>query len=209
VSLRMRWSRTRAGWGCLQTDVEVIVLCHGRWDRGTGIHGLVRCWGPSICLVSRSRSSDIPPFPASATILPGALERLGQQRVREHLARDPLRVQRVGLPALARAIVARGAVRAHVADVIATPCEEHGGVASPARGALHAPAGDRPELPGPRLHRAMPVTCARAFRPACPHASGPTGQAIAPAWQVEGAAASVGCGDGSAHASDRRWGAHG
>jgi hypothetical protein len=90
-------------------------------------------------------------------VLAGALERLGQQRVREHLARDPLRVQRVGLPALTRTIVARRAVRAHIAHVIATPYEEHGGVAPPARGALHPPAAGRPELLGPRLQRAMPI----------------------------------------------------
>ncbi len=40
----------------------------------------------------------------------GALERLGQQRVRQRLARDPLGVKRVGLAALARATSGAGGV---------------------------------------------------------------------------------------------------
>ena len=92
-----------------------------------------------------------------AAVLPGALERPGQQRVRERLSRDPLGVQRVGLAALACAIGPRRAVRAHVAHVIATADEEHRRVAPPTRGALDPPAGDRPELACPCLKRTMPI----------------------------------------------------
>ena len=92
-----------------------------------------------------------------AAVLPGALERPWQQRVRERLARDPLGVERVGLPALARPVRPRRAVRAHVAHVIAAADQEDRGVPAPARGALDPPACDLTELPRPRLERAMPV----------------------------------------------------
>ncbi len=49
----------------------------------------------------------------------GALERPGQQRVRERLPRDPLRIQPVGLSPLLRPIGPGGAVRAHIAHVVA------------------------------------------------------------------------------------------
>jgi len=77
--------------------------------------------------------------------------------VREHLARDPLGVERVGLAALARAIRPRRAVRAHIAHVMATAGQEHRGVPTPARRALDPPASDLAELPGPRLQRPMTV----------------------------------------------------
>ena len=89
-------------------------------------------------------------------LLPGALERLRQQRVREHLPRDPLRVQRVGLPALARPVRARRAIRAHVAHIMAAVDQEHGRVPAPARRALDPPPGDLPELPCPRLELTVP-----------------------------------------------------
>ena len=92
-----------------------------------------------------------------ALVLSGALERLGQQRVREHLARDPLGVQRVGLAALARAIRPRRAVRAHIAHVMAAADQEHRRVPAPARRPLDPPAGDLPELPRPRLQLAVPL----------------------------------------------------
>jgi hypothetical protein len=87
----------------------------------------------------------------------GALERLGQQRVRERLPRDPLGIQHIGLPTLASAVRPRRAVRAHITHVIATAAQEHRSVAPPARGALDSPARDQTELPGPRLKRPMPV----------------------------------------------------
>ena len=89
-------------------------------------------------------------------VLSCAFERAWQQRVREHLARDPLRVKRVGLAALTRAISPRRAVRAHIAHVIAAVDQVHRGVPAPARGSLDPPASDLPELPRPRLQRAMP-----------------------------------------------------
>jgi hypothetical protein len=93
-----------------------------------------------------------------AAVAAGALERARQERVRERLARDPLTVQRVGLAALARAVAAIGAVRAHVAHVVPATSEEHAGVPAPARHALHAPARHAPERQRPRLQRTMPVT---------------------------------------------------
>jgi hypothetical protein len=91
-------------------------------------------------------------------VLPGALERPGQQRVRERLPRDPLGVERVGLPALARPVRPRCAVRAHIPHIMATSDQKHRGVPAPAGRALDAPAGDRPELPRPRLERSVPIT---------------------------------------------------
>jgi hypothetical protein len=88
-------------------------------------------------------------------LIVGALERLGQQRVPEHVAVDALGIQRVGLAALAAAIGPRRAVRADVADVMAASAEEDRGVSAPAAGVLHAPARDRPERARPRLKRAV------------------------------------------------------
>jgi hypothetical protein len=90
-----------------------------------------------------------------AAVSARALERLGQQRVRQRLAGDPLGVQRVGLAALAPPISARRAVRAHIAHVMTPPAQEHGRVAPPAGGVLHPPAGDLPKLARPRLKRPM------------------------------------------------------
>jgi hypothetical protein len=92
-----------------------------------------------------------------AGVLAGALERFGQQRVRERLARDPLRVKHVRLATLARAVLAAGAIRAHVAHVITATGQEDRRVATPAGGALDPEAHDRAELPRPRLERAMTV----------------------------------------------------
>ena len=92
-----------------------------------------------------------------AAVLPGALERPRQQRVRERLPRDPLRVQRVGLAALAGTVRPRRAIRAHIPNVIPAADEEHRRVPTPARGALDPPPRDRPELPRPRLKRTMPI----------------------------------------------------
>src|SRR5450432_4399044 len=75
----------------------------------------------------------------------------------ERLARDPLAVERVGLPALTRAIRPRRAVGAHIAHVTAAADQEHRRVPAPARRALDPPAGDRPELPRPHLQLAMPL----------------------------------------------------
>jgi hypothetical protein len=86
-----------------------------------------------------------------------ALERLGQQRMRERLAGDPLGVQHVGLAALARAVIPRRTVRAHITHVVAAAGQEHRRVTPPARRALDPPADDRTELPRPRLKRPMPV----------------------------------------------------
>ena len=60
-----------------------------------------------------------------AAVFPGALERPRQQRVRERLPRDPLRVQRVGLAALAGSVRPGRAIRAHVPHVIPATGEEH------------------------------------------------------------------------------------
>jgi hypothetical protein len=94
-----------------------------------------------------------------ASILTGALERSGQQRVRQCLARDPLGVERVRLAALARPVLASGAIRAHIAHVIAAADQEDRRVPTPRRGALDPDPRDRAELPRPRLQR--PVTIAR------------------------------------------------
>ena len=93
-----------------------------------------------------------------ALLLAGALERLGQQRVRERLARDPLCVERVGLAALTGAIRPRRAIRAHIAHVMAAAGQEHRRVPAPARRALDPPPGDLPKLPRPRLQLAVPLT---------------------------------------------------
>jgi hypothetical protein len=92
-----------------------------------------------------------------ALLLAGALERLGQQRVREHLARDPLAVEHVRLAALPRAIRPRRAVRAHIAHVMAAAGQEHRRLPAPARRALDPPAGDLPKLLRPRLQLAVPL----------------------------------------------------
>src|SRR5450755_2969603 len=92
-----------------------------------------------------------------AGVLAGTLERLGQQRVRQRLARDPLRIKHVRLATLARAVLTAGAIRTHVAHVIASPDQEDRRVTTPSRGALDPEAHDLTELPRPRLERAMPV----------------------------------------------------
>ena len=66
-------------------------------------------------------------------------------------------VERVGLAALASAIGARGAVRAHVAHVLAVAGQEHGRVPAPTGRVLDPPTRDRPERPRPRLKRPMPL----------------------------------------------------
>jgi hypothetical protein len=89
---------------------------------------------------------------------PGAFERLGQQRVRQRLPRDPLGIQHVGLAALTRPVRPRRAVRAHITHVIAPADQKDRRVTPPASGILHAPTDDRSELPRPRLKRPMPAT---------------------------------------------------
>ena len=59
--------------------------------------------GQQLCLLIR------------AGVLTSAFERLGQERVGERLARDPLGVERVGLAAVVRS----GAIRAHIPHVMA------------------------------------------------------------------------------------------
>ena len=88
----------------------------------------------------------------------GALERLGQQRVRQRLPRDPLGIQRVGLAALTRAVLPWRAVGAHVAHVMPPADEEDRRVASPPGGVLDPPTRDRAELARPRLKRPVPAT---------------------------------------------------
>ena len=92
-----------------------------------------------------------------AAVVPRALERPRQQRVRERLPRDPLGVQRIGLAALAGTVRPWRAIRAHVPHVIPATGEEHRRVTTPARGALHPPPRDRSELPRPRLKRTVPI----------------------------------------------------
>src|ERR1035441_8861942 len=92
-----------------------------------------------------------------SAVLPGALERLGQQRVRQCLSRDPLGVQLVRLPALTRPVRPRRAIGAHITHVIAAGDQEDRGVAPPARRPLDSPPRDRPELPSPHLQRSVPI----------------------------------------------------
>jgi hypothetical protein len=89
---------------------------------------------------------------------PGGLERARQQRMRQRLTRDPLAVQRVGLPALTATILTRGAVGAHIAYVMAGAGQVDRGVPAPARRVLDPPAHDRSERQRPRRQRAVPVT---------------------------------------------------
>src|SRR5204862_4002897 len=91
-----------------------------------------------------------------ALLLARALERLGQQRVRQHLPRDPLAVEHVGLAALTRPVLPWRTVRAHVAYVIAAAGQEHRRVPPPARRPLDPPAHDLPKLQRPRLQLAVP-----------------------------------------------------
>ena len=93
-----------------------------------------------------------------AAVSARALERLGQQRVRQCLAGDPLAVERVGLAALAGAIRTRRAIRAHISHVMAAAGQEHRRMPAPARRPLDPPAGDLPKLPRPRLQLTVPLT---------------------------------------------------
>ena len=76
----------------------------------------------------------------------------------QRLPRDPLGIERVGLASLTRPVRPGRAVRAHIAHVIAPADQEDRRVTPPASGILHAPTGDRSELPRPRLKRPMPAT---------------------------------------------------
>jgi hypothetical protein len=86
-----------------------------------------------------------------------ALEGQRQIGVGQQLTRDALAIELIRLTALARAVALAGAVRAHVAHVMAAADQKSGGVPAPGTDALHAPADNRPVLTGPRLQRSMAV----------------------------------------------------
>jgi len=67
-----------------------------------------------------------------SAVFSGALECLGQQRVRQCLARDPLGVELVRFPALTRPVRPRRAIGADITHVIAAGDQEDRGMTPPA-----------------------------------------------------------------------------
>jgi hypothetical protein len=119
--------------------------------------------GEQVLATLHQRAARLPPDRQQLGLLirtgvvPRPLECPRQKRVGKRLARNPLRVKLIGLAALARPVLAAGAVRAHIAHVMAAVGQKDRGVPAPGRGALDPPPHDRAELPRPHFKRTVAV----------------------------------------------------